>query len=179
MRATDLPLNYNAVNILEHNLAERADKVALLSASRELTFRQVSNEVNQVGNALKRLDVRMGETVAILSPDLPEWVTSFFGILKIGAIAAGMNTLLKPHEHAYILRDARARVLIVHASLLPGIESIRNELEFVKHIIVIGDPSTAPLSSTPLRSAQNGSAQDAATVPPTPRPIRPRATRRR
>ncbi|MBI5030497.1 MAG: benzoate-CoA ligase family protein [Chloroflexi bacterium] len=143
MRAVDLPVYYNAVNILEHNLAERADKVALLSASRELTFRHVSNEVNQVGNALKKLDVRMGDMVAILSPDLPEWVTSFFGIMKIGAIAVGMNTLLKPHEHAYILRDSRARVLIVHAALLPGIESIRNELEFVKHIIVVGGKASA------------------------------------
>jgi benzoate-CoA ligase family protein len=138
MRAIDLPLYYNAVNILEHNLAERADKGALLSASRELTFRQASDEVNRVGNALKKLDVRMGDMVAILSPDLPEWVTSFFGIMKIGAIAVGMNTLLKPHEQAYILRDSRARVLIVHAALLAGLESIRNELDFVRHVVVIG-----------------------------------------
>ena len=144
MRAVDLPLNYNAVNILEHNLAERATKVALLSASRELTFREVSNEVNQVGNALKKLDVRIGDMVAILSPDLPEWVTSFFGIMKIGAIAVAMNTLLKPHEFAYILRDSRARVLIVHASLLPGIDSIHTELEFVEHVIVIGDLASRP-----------------------------------
>src|SRR5574337_830693 len=138
MRAADLPLYYNAVDILERNLASRADKVALLSAERELTFRQVSEEVNRVGNALKKLDVRMGETVAILAPDSAEWVTSFFGILKIGAIAVGINTLLKPHEHAYILRDSRARALIVHKALLPSIEPIRKEMEFVKHIVVIG-----------------------------------------
>jgi benzoate-CoA ligase family protein len=138
MRAADLPLYYNAVDILERNLASRADKVALLSAERELTFRQVSEEVNRVGNALKKLDVRMGETVGILAPDSAEWVTSFFGILKIGAIAVGINTLLKPHEHAYILRDSRARALIVHKALLPSIEPIRKEMEFVKHIVVIG-----------------------------------------
>jgi benzoate-CoA ligase family protein len=143
MRAVDLPLYYNAVDILERNLAARADKVALYSASRELTFRQVSNEVNQVGNALRRLDVRFGETVGILSPDLPEWVTSFFGTMKIGAIAAGMNTLLKPHEHAYILRDCRARALIIHASLLPGFETIRDSLDFLKHVIVIGGKGRA------------------------------------
>src|SRR5512135_721688 len=103
MRASDLPLLYNAINILQHNLATRADKVALLTASREMTFQQVSNEVNQVGNALKRLGMRMGETVAIMLPDSTEWVTSFFGTIKIGAIALSMNTMLKPHEHAYVL----------------------------------------------------------------------------
>ncbi len=138
VKASDLPLYYNAVNILEHNLTVRADKPALLHADRELTFKQVSHEVNQVGNALRKLDVRMGETVGVLSPDCAEWVTTFFGIVKVGGIAVGMNTLLKPHEHAYILRDSRARVLIVHKALLASIEPIRAESEFLKHVIVIG-----------------------------------------
>jgi|DewCreStandDraft_1066081.scaffolds.fasta_scaffold06831_2 benzoate-CoA ligase family protein len=138
MKASDLPLYYNAVNILEHNLSSRPDKVALLTPEREMTFAQVAAEVNQVGNALRRLDVRFGETVGILSLDCAEWVTSFFGIMKIGAIALGMNTLLMPHEHLHILRDSRARALIVHKALLPAIDPIREHLESLKHIIVIG-----------------------------------------
>ncbi|MEK7311367.1 MAG: benzoate-CoA ligase family protein [Chloroflexota bacterium] len=138
MKASDLPLQYNAVDILERNLAARGDKVAIYSAEREMTFRQVANEANQIGNALKKLDVRLGESVGILSPDCAEWVASFFGIVKIGAISVGINTLLKPHEHAYILRDSRARTLIVHAALLPSIAPIRDQLDFLKHVIVIG-----------------------------------------
>ena len=138
MKASDLPLNYNAVNIFEHNLTSRANKVAIYSAERELTFQQVANEANQVGHALKKLDVHPGESVGILSPDCAEWVTSFFGIVKIGAVSVGMNTLLKPHELSYILNDSKARVLIVHAALLPSIESIRDSQEFLKHVVVIG-----------------------------------------
>jgi benzoate-CoA ligase family protein len=138
MKASDLALQYNAVDILERNLAARGDKVAIYSAEREMTFRQVANEANQIGNALKKLDVRLGESVGILSPDCAEWVASFFGIVKIGAISVGINTLLKPHEHAYILRDSRARTLIVHAALLPSIAPIRDQLDFLKHVIVIG-----------------------------------------
>jgi benzoate-CoA ligase family protein len=138
MKAADLPLYYNAVDILERNLAENANKVALYSLERELTFQEVANEVNQVGQALKKLNVRMGEFVGILSPDGPEWVVSFFGTVKIGAVAIGMNTLLKPHEYAYILRDSRARVLVVHESLLPAIEEIREEQRFLEQVIVVG-----------------------------------------
>ncbi|MGH2593577.1 MAG: benzoate-CoA ligase family protein [Anaerolineae bacterium] len=139
MKSTDLPLTYNAVDILERNLAQRADKVALYSDTRkEMTFRDASNEVNQVGNALKKLGVRMGEYVGNLSFDCPEWVTSFFGAMKIGAVAVGLNTLLKPHEYDYMLRDSRARVLIVHEKLLPAIEEIRDKQEYLEHVIVIG-----------------------------------------
>lgn len=142
MRASDLPLQYNAAQILEHNLAARADKVALYSAERNLTFQQVSDEVNRVGNALKKLDVRMGESVAILNHDNAEWAIAYFACLKIGAVAVGMNTLLKPHEHAYILNDARARVLLAHASLLPALDTVREELLFVKQIVVIDGDGT-------------------------------------
>jgi benzoate-CoA ligase family protein len=138
MKASDLPLYYNAVDILERNLATRADKVALYHAERELTFKQVSEEANRVGNALKQLGVRMSDFVAILSLDCPEWVTSFFGVLKIGAVSVGINTLLKPNELQYIFNDSRARVLIVHKALLPSLEPLRGQLAFIEHIIVIG-----------------------------------------
>jgi benzoate-CoA ligase family protein len=138
MKISDLPLNYNCVDILEHNLGTRADKVALYSAEREMTFRQVSEEVNQVGNALKKLGVRIGDYVAILSLDLPEWVTSFFATMKLGGIAVGMNTTLTPKEYGYMLDDSRARVLIVHESLLPRIEEVREGRPFLEHVVVIG-----------------------------------------
>ena len=145
MQASDLPLYYNAVHILEHNLAERADKVALHSNERNMTFAEVAHEANQVGNALRhKFDVRMGEFVGILSFDCAEWVTSFFGTLKLGAIAIGMNTLLTPTEYEYILRDSRTRVLIVHQGLLPAIASVK--LEFVEHIVVIGEAGEGQMS---------------------------------
>jgi len=140
MVAADLPHYYNAVHILEHNLAERAEKLALYSPQRNLTFRQVSQEANQVGHALARLGVKFGDVVGILAFDGPEWVTSFFGTLKIGAVALGMNTLLTPGEFAHILRDSRARVLLIEAKLLDSIEPIRDKLEFLDRVVVIGEP---------------------------------------
>jgi benzoate-CoA ligase family protein len=140
MTASDFPLSYNAVDILERNLPARQDKTALFSPERQLSFGQVAQEVNQVGHALAKLGVRFGDHVGILAPDCSEWVTAFFGAIKIGAIAVCLNTLLQPHEYSYILRDCRARVLIVHQDLLPAIESIRDQLPQLERIIVIGEP---------------------------------------
>lgn len=145
MRASDLPLHYNAVDILERNLPERADKVALYSDARQMTFGEVAAEANQVGHALARMGVRFGDYVALLALDGPDWVTSYFGTLKIGAIAASFNTLLTPREYAYMLRDCRAAVVIVQAMLLPKVLEVRAELPELRHIVVIGgetDPAT-------------------------------------
>jgi benzoate-CoA ligase family protein len=138
MRAADLPLYYNAVDVLERNLAQRGDKTALYSLEGNMTFQEVADEVNQVGHALKKLGVRMGDYVGILALDGPQWVTSFFGTVKIGGIAVGMNTLLTAEEYDYILNDCRTRVLIVHEALLPALEGILDGQGFLEHIIVIG-----------------------------------------
>ena len=108
MNSTDLPVYYNVVDILEHNLAARADKVALYSVERTMTFREVQDEVNQVGNALKSLGIRFGETVAILAPDSAEWVTTFFGVMKIGAIALGFLGNVGVRHFAPPARSVRA-----------------------------------------------------------------------
>ncbi|MFQ5576370.1 MAG: benzoate-CoA ligase family protein [Anaerolineae bacterium] len=138
MKAADLPLYYNAVDILERNLPQRAGKTALYSQQRSMTFQEVADEANQVGNALKKLGVRIGDYVGILSLDVPEWATIFFGTVKIGGIAIAVNTLLTPEEYAYMLNDSRARVLVVHEALLPAIEKIRDDQPFLEHVIVIG-----------------------------------------
>ena len=66
MKAADLPTYYNICEILEQNLKSRSDKTALLSENRSLTFREVSEEVNKVGNALIRLGVRFGDCTEVV-----------------------------------------------------------------------------------------------------------------
>jgi benzoate-CoA ligase family protein len=146
MRASDLPINYNAVHILEHNLPDRAGKTALFSLERNLTFAEVHAEANRVGNALKKLGVRMGEYVGLLALDSPEWVACFFGTLKIGAIHVGMNTLLTSAEYDYMLNDTRMRVLIVHEKVFPAIQPVLGEQEHLRDVIVIGN-APAPYTS--------------------------------
>lgn len=139
MKAADLPLHYNMCEILEHNLPARSDKSAILSDDGCMTFGEVACQVNKIGHALLRLDVRQGDCVAILSPDRPEWITAFFAVGKIGGVALGMNTLLKTEEYDYILADSRARVLIVHDSMLAMIEPVLGHHDTLKQVIVIGN----------------------------------------
>jgi len=92
------------------------------------------------------MGIGFGDVVGLLALDNAEWVTSFFGTLKVGAISLGMNTLLTPREFAHILEDSRARVLIVHETLLEGIEETRDEAQFLEHVIVIGTNVAETLS---------------------------------
>jgi benzoate-CoA ligase family protein len=91
--------------------------------------------------------------VGLLSLDCAEWVTAFFGILKLGAVAIGLNTLLRSADLAYMLGDARPRVLFVHQALLPSLAPLRARLGTlgVEHVVVIGDePSPGDLTFAAL-----------------------------
>ena len=121
---TEIPERLNAATtFIDVHVAEgRGAKTAILCQDRAVTYDDLHDGVNRVGNALRTMGVRMEERVAILLIDSPEWVLAFFGAMKIGAVAVPMNTNLKPKDYEYLLNDSRARVLFVDQSLLAHIE---------------------------------------------------------
>ena len=147
MKAADLPTDYNMCEILEHNLKNRSDKTALWSEYGQLTFREVSDQVNKVGNALTRLGIGFGECVAILCPDRPEWVYTFFATAKIGGGALGMNTMLSTEEYDYIFKDARVSVLVICENLVSLVEPILSNHKMLTKVIVIGAKENANYTS--------------------------------
>jgi benzoate-CoA ligase len=135
-----LPEEFNAASyFIDRHIAEgRGEKVAIECGDRRVTYRQLFESVNQVGNALKKLDVRPEERVFLLLLDTPEFAASFFGAIKIGAVPVPVNTLLKPADYEFLLNNSRARVAIVSASLFPNLQVIpKAQLHYVEKFIVI------------------------------------------
>ena len=147
MSELELPERLNAASVFvdRHITEGRGDNTAILCGDETVTYRQLFENVNRVGNALLGLGLRMEERVAILMPDCPDCVYAFFGAIKIGAVAIPMNTILQPKDYEYLLNDSRAHVLVVHPTLLGHIMEIRGKLTHLEHIIVAGDEHDAPL----------------------------------
>nr|WP_243689304.1 AMP-binding protein [Geotalea toluenoxydans] len=83
----NLPEQFNAADyFIDRNIREgRANKTAVLCEERAFTYGQLQENVNRFGNALKSLDVRMEERVALLLLDTEIYPQAFFGAIKIGA----------------------------------------------------------------------------------------------
>ena len=143
MSELEIPERLNAAAALVdvHVAGPRGAKAAILCGDRTVTYDDLYRSVNRLGNVLRGLGVRIEERVAMLLPDTPEWAFAFFGAMKIGAVAVPMNTLLTPKDYAYLLNDCRARVLVVHASILDRVAPVRGELKYLEHVVVTGGPS--------------------------------------
>jgi benzoate-CoA ligase family protein len=145
--ALGIPEAFNvATYFVDRHVREgRGASVAIECGDERVTYAQLFERVNRFGSALvDQLGVRPEERVVLLLVDGPAFAYSFFGAIKIGAVPIPTNTLWTPADYHYVLNDSRARVLVVSQELLPQIERIpRADLQFLEHIIVVGDTIAA------------------------------------
>jgi 4-hydroxybenzoate-CoA ligase/benzoate-CoA ligase len=133
-----LPRDYNATtDLIERNLREgRGAKVAIRGIWGEQPYGQLATRMNQAGNALLQLGMEMEQRVILCMLDGPDFPAVFWGAIKAGVVAIPVNTLLSTKEYDYLLRDSRARTLVVSKDLLPKFEPILPDQPFLKHVIV-------------------------------------------
>jgi len=138
----ELPDIYNAATtFVDENIEQgRGGKVAIYYQDQKITYQEVFDNVNRTGNALKDLGIEIENRVLVILPDSPEFAYSFFGAIKIGAVAVPTNPWMFAKDYEYLINDSRARAIIVHESTLPEIEKIWDSTPFLKHVVVGGTP---------------------------------------
>jgi benzoate-CoA ligase family protein len=162
-----VPQAFNAADyFVDRHLREgRGGRIAIECEDQRVTYSQLSDRVNRLGNALRdTLDVRMEERVLVLLPDVPEFAYCFFAAIKIGAVPVPVNTLLRPNDYEFLLNDTRARVAITTESLLHLIQQIPGEgLAFPKSILVVGTAPEGALSFSELLASHSADLAPAPT----------------
>lgn len=162
-----VPQAFNAAEyFVDRHLREgRGDRIAIECEDQRVSYSQLSDRVNRLGNALREtLDVRMEERVLLLLPDIPEFAYGFFAAIKIGGVPVPVNTLLRPNDYEFLLSDTRARVAIISESLLHLIQQIpRERVAFLKCLIVVGTAPEGTLSFSELLASHSADLAPAPT----------------
>src|SRR3954447_4771823 len=94
----------------------------LISGERLLSRAQMGDRVVRGAAGFDALGVGEGASVALLMRNDFAFFEASLAAVRLGAYAVPINWHFKADEAGYILRDCDARVLVVHADLLPGIE---------------------------------------------------------
>lgn len=135
------PERFNlAAYYLDRNVDEgRGADTALYCGSEQRTFAELAQRAARLAGALRRAGVRPEERVLIVLPDGFEFAEVFFGVLRAGAVFAMVNPLLKRDDYEYYLSYSKARVAVVHDSVLPEIAQAARSARFLEKLIVVGD----------------------------------------
>ena len=138
----ELPDQYNLVDhFVDRHIREgRGDKTAIISGERRLTYGEIAAQVNCAGNGLLKLGLQEEQRVLLVLPDTPEFAAAYFGTMKIGAVAVPTSTALRASDYAYFLEESRARIAIVHSTLLAEFGPALSGQRYCKHVIVCGEP---------------------------------------
>lgn len=161
----DVPLT----RLLDDSAAAFPTKVALAFLGTTLTYRDLKDSVDSLATALAGLGVDKGDRVALVLPNCPQYVISFFAALRLGAIVVPTNPLYTPAELGQQLRDAGVKVVICLDKTYAGVAQARDSAG-VQHVVVTSIldylPRRAKLTlSLPLPSARAAKAEISAELP--------------
>ena len=111
---------------------------------KDITFGELHDAVSSVSASLSALGIDMGDAVAILSYNRPEWVMADLATMKLGGVVVPLYHMpdhpMPVESVKYILNDAQVKVLFAeNKKLFNMIEEIRAEIPLLEHIILFDD----------------------------------------
>ena len=98
--------------ILPAAAVRHGDRTALVVEARRMSFRELDAKSSQVAHGLVALGVRPGDRVGLFGANSCEWVISYYGIAKTGAVLNPLSSMLTTDELGYTVSDSDARVII-------------------------------------------------------------------
>jgi fatty-acyl-CoA synthase len=110
------PANYAALTplqFLERSASVYPDHLALVHGPRRQTWSETYARCRQLASALERVGIGVGDTVAIMAPNIPEMYEAHFGVPMTGAVLNSLNTRLDAAMIAFILDHSETKVLLV------------------------------------------------------------------
>lgn len=111
MSIVTAPMPALSENLLRSAL-RHPNRAALRSDTTVLTYAELEERTARVAAFLRDRGIAAGDRVALMLPNVPEFVVLYYGILRAGAVVVPMNPLLKSREVAYYLRDSAAALLL-------------------------------------------------------------------
>ena len=109
-----------------------------------LTYRQLLDQVNRFAAALASLGVKKGDRVALMLPNLPQFVIGFYGALKLGAIVVNTNPTYTTREIEHQFSDAGAETVVILSGFYSKLKEIQAHTA-VKRVIIADIPDYVPV----------------------------------
>jgi long-chain acyl-CoA synthetase len=128
--------NITLVDVLQETTRKYPNHTAISFYNQKVRFIELSKYVHQFASALQARGVQKGDRVAIMLPNCPQYIISYYGTLTVGAIVTQVNPMLVERELQHILTDSGAETIIVLDALYPRVKSVQSETK-LKHIIVV------------------------------------------
>lgn len=130
---------WNTKKMLEYRAETHADRPFLqFEHEKPLSYAEVNQTANRIAHGLAQLGVKKGDKVMIWLPNCLEYIYTWFGANKLGAVEVPINTAYKGFFLENIANNSRAKVMITDQEFLERIRMSEDNLKHLEKLIVWG-----------------------------------------
>lgn len=101
----------NIAKNLEHSAFFFPERPVIRIGSSVIPYVRFNEQVNRVATALLKLGVGPGDHVGLCAPNSSEWLATYFGAMKIGAVAVTLPSTLTRVELDFLIKESIPRVI--------------------------------------------------------------------
>jgi long-chain acyl-CoA synthetase len=144
------PPNQPLYQILQIASGAYREKPAVAFMGAFIDFGDVKKLVDRLATALQKLGVVKGDRVGVMLPNCPQYLISFFAVVRLGAIVVNVNPIYTPREIEMVAKDSGMRAIIALDLLATNIFGVRANTD-IEHVILTSllDYSSTPENAPP------------------------------
>ncbi|CAH1585584.1 long-chain fatty acid--CoA ligase [Vibrio rotiferianus] len=135
------PSNYQLLikNLLFSPVAFNPEQEIVYANHRRHSYKTFHDRVKQFANALTKMGVKKGDTVAVMDYDSHRYLECYFAIPMIGAKLHMINVRLSPEQILYTIDHAEDDILLINEEFLPILDQIKGRIDTVTRYVVLRD----------------------------------------
>jgi len=127
-------------DLFRHAAEEHRGKTALSFYGTTFEFGRLQALVEKMAASLAASGVSKGDRVALMLPNCPQYVISFFATARLGAIVTQINPMYVEREIEHILNDSGARTIVVYADMYERVKTVLPDTDLETVVVVsLGD----------------------------------------
>jgi long-chain acyl-CoA synthetase len=136
----DVPLTA----LLTEAVKQYPDREAIHFLGKKISYRTLLDETYRFAEAMKEIGVKEDERVAIMLPNIPQAVISYYASLFLGSVVVQVNPMYTERELLHLLTDSGATTIICLDIQFNRVEKIQSQTN-VQRIIVTSVSEYLPL----------------------------------
>ncbi len=122
---TDITQYNSLVELLDQACSEHSERSAFSNMGTSLSYSQLEQDSQALAAWLQNeVQLKKGDRVAIMMPNLMQYPIALYAILRCGAVAVNVNPLYTPRELKHQLQDSGARAIIILENFAHTLQSV-------------------------------------------------------
>ena len=137
------PANYaplTPLSFLERAAYVYPQRASVVHGPERYTWSETYERARRLGSALARRGIGVGDTVAVMLPNIPAMYEAHFGVPMCGAVLNTLNTRLDAEAIAFMLGHGEAKILITDREFSGTVEAALRRLQKKPAVIDVDDP---------------------------------------